>query len=78
MAAEPGIAPTELAATLLERIHTRIPALGVGRVLRSLWGAAYLLLNATAFALDRLDERHTSGPTTLRMNLLVTARRPAD
>jgi SAM-dependent methyltransferase len=73
------VAWATLTATLLERIRTRIPdAIGAGRVLRSLWAPAYLLLNAVALGLDRLDERHTSGPMTLPMNLLVTARRPAD
>jgi SAM-dependent methyltransferase len=71
------VAWATLTATLLERIRTRIPdAFGAGRVLRSLWAPLYVVLNAAALGLDRLDERHASGPMTLPMNLLVTARRP--
>jgi SAM-dependent methyltransferase len=73
------VAWATLTATLLERLRTRVPdAFGAGRVLRSLWALLYVLLNAAALGLDRLDERHASGPMTLPMNLLVTARRPSD
>ena len=39
--------------------------------------AAYLV-NGCGSLLDALEQRHSSGPHTLPMNLLVRARRPAE
>jgi SAM-dependent methyltransferase len=69
------VAWATLTGTLLERIRLRIPRIfGLGTAARALWGLAYVALNGAAIVLDRLDDRYTTGPMTLPMNLLVTAR----
>jgi SAM-dependent methyltransferase len=74
-----SVAWATLTGTLLERGRAQIPELGgLGRALRSLIPALYVLLNGFAYALDRIEERQAQGVTTLPMNLLLTARKPAD
>ena len=73
-----AVAWATLTGTLLERLRSRVPdALGLGVLLRALGSAFFVPLNGLALFLDRLDTRYASGPMTLPMNLLVTARRPA-
>ena len=48
------------------------------RLVSSGFRLAYLLVNGVGLLLDRSERKHASGRFTLPMNLLVTARRPAD
>jgi hypothetical protein len=68
-----AIAWTTLTGTILERAQMRVP--GPARVA---FVPMYLALNAVGAVLDALERRQSSGVVTLPMNLLVTARRPAD
>lgn len=72
-----AVAWATLTGSMLERLRWSVPdAAGVGRVLRrAAFPAAYVAMNACATAFDRLEERHSRGPLTLPMNLLVRARR---
>jgi SAM-dependent methyltransferase len=73
------VAWATLTATLLDRVRMRSPdALGLSKAAGVAFAVVYVVLNAIAFALDRLDERQAGGTLTLPMNLLLTARRPAD
>lgn len=64
---------------MMERLRWAIPdALGLGRVARRVFPVAYILVNGCASVFDALEHRHSSGPHTLPMNLLVRARRPAE
>lgn len=46
-------------------------------VLRPLFAISYLAINAVASVADRFERRRPPGSTTLPMNLLVSAQRPA-
>jgi SAM-dependent methyltransferase len=73
------VAWATLTATLLERVRMRIPdALGLSRAADVAFAVGYVVLNAIASALDSLDARQARGTLTLPMNLLLTARRPAN
>ncbi len=73
------VAWATLTGTILERARSRIPdARGLGGAARALFAPLYVALNGAASLLDTLEERHAHGPLTLPMNLLLTARRPAD
>jgi len=47
-------------------------------VARPIFGIAYLMINAIGALLTQLERRVPNGTYTLPMNLLVSARRPAD
>lgn len=64
---------------MMERLRWAIPdAFGLGRVARRVFPVAYILVNGCASVFDALEHRHSSGPHTLPMNLLVRARRPTE
>lgn len=66
-----------LTGTMLERLRRAIPdAVGLGRIARAVFPIAYLLVNGAAAIADAMERRHSRGPLTLPMNLLVRARRP--
>jgi SAM-dependent methyltransferase len=74
-----AVAWATLTGTILERGRERVPdTLGLGLAARGAFSLAYLLLNGLASALDALERRSAEGPLTLPMNLLLTARKPAD
>ena len=68
-----AVAWTTLTGTILESARTRAP-----QPLRPLFPLLYLALNGCGSALDALERRTANGRTALPMNLLLTARRPAD
>jgi SAM-dependent methyltransferase len=64
---------------MMERLRWTIPdARGLGRVARGVFPVAYIVVNGCAALVDALEQRHSGGPLTLPMNLLVWARRPAE
>jgi len=67
------VAWATLTGSLLRTAGARLP-----RVLRALLPAGYLGLNGFALLLDALERRYARGPTTLPINLLLTAHRPLD
>jgi SAM-dependent methyltransferase len=68
-----------LTGAMMERLRRRIPdALGVGRLARSMFPVAYVLMNGCAALVDRAEQRRSQGALTLPMNLLVSARRPTE
>ncbi len=74
-----AVAWATLTGVMMERLRWAIPdALGLGRVARGVFPVAYILVNGCAWLLDALEQRHSTGPHTLPMNLLVHARRPAE
>jgi SAM-dependent methyltransferase len=67
-----------LTGTLLARARARVPRLaGLGTALRAVFAMPLVVLNVTASALARLEERSVRGTVTMPMNLLLTARKPA-
>jgi SAM-dependent methyltransferase len=74
-----AVAWATLTGTILERGRERVPGTpGLELAARGAFSLAYLLLNGLASALDALERRSAAGPLTLPMNLLLTARKPAD
>ena len=74
-----AVAWATLTGAMMERLRWAIPdALGLGRVARGVFPVAYILVNGCAWLFDALEQRHSTGPHTLPMNLLVRARRPAE
>ena len=68
-----------LTGTILERARIRIPdAAGVGVAARVLFSLAFLGMNSLTPALARIEERHAEGSVRFPMNLLLTARKPAN
>ena len=72
------VAWATLTGTLLQRVRGRVRrAVGAGAA-AALFAPVFVTLNIVAAVLDRLEERHSHGPLTLPMNLLLTARKPRD
>jgi SAM-dependent methyltransferase len=68
-----GIVWATLTGTILDRIRLRLP-----RPARPVFLPLLLAVNALGAGLDAVDRRWSSGQMVLPMNLLVTARKPAD
>jgi SAM-dependent methyltransferase len=74
-----AVAWATLTGTILERGRARFPAkLGLAVAARGVFSAVYIALNGLAAVLDAVERRSAEGTLTLPMNLLVTARKPAD
>jgi SAM-dependent methyltransferase len=70
-----GVTWAVLTASMLDH------AVGRGRLARAAWplvAAAYAAINVVGSGLAWIEERHGPGSVTLPMNLMITARRPAD
>jgi SAM-dependent methyltransferase len=68
-----------LTGRMLWLVERRVPPrFGLDVVSRRLFSSSYLLLNASGVLLDWLERRHSRSEYTLPMNLLLTARRPAE
>jgi len=74
-----AVAWATLTGTILERGRVRVPAtLGLAVAARAVFSAVYVALNGLAAVLDAAERRSAEGTLTLPMNLMVTARKPAD
>jgi SAM-dependent methyltransferase len=74
-----AVAWATLTGTILERGRVRIPPIaGVRPAARAAFSLLYLALNGLASVLDALERRSAPDTLTLPMNLLLTARKPAD
>lgn len=70
---------TTLTASMLRLAESHLPRrLRLDVLVRPLFPASYLLVNGIGVLLDRLERRHPRNRFALPMNLLLTARRPAD
>ncbi|HYH57801.1 MAG TPA: class I SAM-dependent methyltransferase [Thermoleophilaceae bacterium] len=65
-----------LTGSLVNLVEESSARRGSPPALRGVFAAVYLVLNALAVQMDRLERRLTGGPHTLPPNLLVAARRP--
>jgi SAM-dependent methyltransferase len=73
------VAWATLTGSILERGRARVPPVtGLRHAARAAFSLLYLGLNGLASVLDALERRSAHGPLTLPMNLLLTARKPAD
>ncbi|MBA2463059.1 MAG: methyltransferase domain-containing protein [Actinobacteria bacterium] len=73
-----AVAWATLTGRLLNVAEERLARGPAGEAARALFAVAYLGVNGLGALLDRVDARYASPRYTLPMNLLLTARRPAD
>jgi SAM-dependent methyltransferase len=74
-----GVSWATLTGLIASMAEHHVPErLRLRRALRPVFAGVYLLVNGVGFALDRAERRFARSSLTLPVNLLVTARRPAD
>jgi SAM-dependent methyltransferase len=73
-----AVAWATLTGLIASMVESHVPGrLRLRHVLHPAFAGLYLLVNGVGFALDRAEHRFARSSLTLPMNLLVTARRPA-
>jgi hypothetical protein len=73
-----GVSWAAVTGSLLHHVEEAlVPRRALARVLRPLFVAGYIVINAIGRVLEAVDRRLVRGPLRLPMNLLVTARRPS-
>jgi SAM-dependent methyltransferase len=74
-----GVSWATLTGSLADMLAWQLPERpNIRRLLRPAFSSLYLLVNGLGALLDRAESRYVRRPTTLPMNLVVTARRPRD